>query len=249
MLAFLGIVGYFLKIGLTTTGSAFGPTAQQGDANIRDKGATTSGGGLSNASASDSSGLGGSPVGGGGILPSAGPDEVVVPQSGGGNPNSGTDGAGPNGVGGGTPPQGRAGGPPAPVMRLLVDLRGRLQKNPNDLGALVGIANLYFDAAKYTQAIAYYKRALAIDPANPDTRTDYAIALHGKGDDLTSIHELEAVLAKRPNFPEALFDEGVVANAIGRRSEAIDAFKRFLKVKPDDQRAGDARTALTNLGA
>ncbi|MBD5607147.1 MAG: hypothetical protein IAI48_19000, partial [Candidatus Eremiobacteraeota bacterium] len=34
-LAFLGIVGYFLKVGLGVTGSALGPVAQQGDANIR----------------------------------------------------------------------------------------------------------------------------------------------------------------------------------------------------------------------
>lgn len=238
MLAFLGVVGYFLKIGLGTTGATFGPTAQQGDANIRAIGAPV-------ANASDSAGLTGAPVGGGGILPNAAPGEVVVPQSGGGNPNA----AGPNGVGGGTPVQAAGGGPPAPVMRLLVDLRGRLQKNPNDLAALVSIANLYFDAAKYAQAIQYYKRALAIDPANPDTRTDYATALHGKGDDLIALRELESVLTKRPDFPEALFNQGVVANAIGRRSEAIDAFKHFLKVKPSDQRAGDARQALTNLGA
>ncbi|GAC1444472.1 MAG: hypothetical protein NVSMB59_11120 [Vulcanimicrobiaceae bacterium] len=238
MLAFLGIVGYFLKIGLTTTGSALGPTAQQGDANIRTRGADASG-----AKTPDGAGLGGAPVGGEGILPSAAPGEVVVPQSGGGAVG------GPSAVGGGSPARATAGGPPAPVMRLLVDLRGRLQKNPKDLAALVSIANLYFDAGKFPQAIAYYERALAIDPSNPDTRTDYATALHGKGDDLHALHELESVLAKRPAFPEALFNEGVVANAIGRRTEAIDAFKRFIKVKPNDQRAGDARQALSNLGA
>ena len=229
-LAFLGIVGYFLKIGLGVTGSALGPEVkatapvQQGDSNLQARGA---------------------PVGD--ALPTTAPGEVTVPQSGGGV-GAAPVGA-PNGVGGGTPAQATGGGPPAPVQRLLGDLRERIAKNPNDLAALVNLANLYFDAAKYPQAIVYYKRALALDPANPDTRTDYATALHGKGDDLPAIHELEAVLATRPNFPEALFNEGVVANAIGRRSEAVDAFKHFLKVKPDDQRAGDARQALANLGA
>ncbi|GAC1302266.1 MAG: hypothetical protein NVSMB19_11390 [Vulcanimicrobiaceae bacterium] len=217
-LAFLGIVGYFLKIGLGVTGSALGPEvkavapAQQGDANARAQ---------------------------------VRPGDVIVPQSGG----AGVAVGGPSGVGGGTPAQVTGGGPPAPVQRLLGDLRERLAKNPNDLAALVNLANLYFDAAKYAQAIVYYKRALALDPANPDTRTDYATALHGRGDDLAAIHELEAVLAKRPDFPEALFNQGVVANAIGRRSEAVAAFKRFLRVKPGDARAGDARTALQNLGA
>ena len=214
MVAFLGLVGYLLRIGLGVTGAALGPTAQQGDAEIRATAAPIA------------------------ALPSVDPGDVVVPQTG-----------GANGVGGGPPAAaGAAGAPPAPVQRLLTDLRGRVQRNPKDLGALVNLANLYFDAAKYPQAIEYYKRALALDPQNPDTRTDYATALHGVGDDLASLRELNVVLASHPNFAEALFNEGVVANAIGRRTEAITAFKRFLKVAPGDQRASDARTALQNLG-
>ncbi len=212
-LVFLGIVGYFLRIGLGVTGAALGPTAQQGDSNIRATSAPAD------------------------ALPTTEPGDVVVPQTGG------------NGVGGGTPLPAQAAGPPAPIARLLVDLRGRLQRNPNDLGALVNLADLYFDAGKFAQAIPYYRRAIALDPANPDTRTDYATALHGAGQDLASIHELEAVLASRPGFPEALFNEGIVASAIGRRSEAIGAFKKFLTVAPHDRRTGDARTALQNLGA
>lgn len=223
-LAFLGIVGYFLKIGLGSTGTALGPVAQQGDANIR-------------ASAAPANGD---------ALPSAAPGEVVVPPAGGA---PGAAAGGPNGVGGGTPAQNAAAGPPAPVQRLLVDLRGRLQRNPRDLAAIVDLANLYFDAGKYDRAIPYYERALALDPANPDTRTDYATALHGAGRDLESLRELERVLAANPKFPEALFNEGIVANAIGRRTQAIGAFRAFLKVAPNDQRAGDARTALSNLGA
>ena len=209
-LAFLGVIGYFLKIGLGVTGAALGPTAasvrQQGDANIR---ATPA------------------------------PDEVVVPQTGGG----------PNGVGGGTPAAAAAGGPHAPVQRMLADLRERLQRDPRDLAALVDLANLYFDAAKYDRAIPYYERALALDPGNPDTRTDYATALHGVHRDLEALQQLDTVLAKRPAFVEALFNEGVVANAVGRRSQAIDAFRRFLRAAPNDRRAADARTALGNLGA
>jgi cytochrome c-type biogenesis protein CcmH/NrfG len=152
-------------------------------------------------------------------------------------------------VGGGTPPQAAAGGPPAPVQRMLTDLRGRLQANPKDLAALVGLANLYFDAGKYAQAAAYYERALALDPANPDTRTDYATALHAEDRDLDALAQLQTVLAAHPNFPEALFNVGIVANAIGRRTQAIAAFRTFLRVAPHDQRADDARTALQNLGA
>ena len=215
-LAFLGIVGYFLRSALGVTGSAIGPVGQQGDANIR---VTATAGATA--------------------LATTAPGEVVVPQTGGA----------PNGVGGGTPPQTVAGGPPAPVQRLLTELRGRLQQNPHDLAAIVNLANLYFDAGKYAQSATYYKRALALDPGNPDTRTDYATALHGENLDLDALAQLRLVLAQKPQFPEALFNEGIVANAIGRRTQAIAAFKAFLRVSPHDQRADDARSALQNLGA
>jgi tetratricopeptide (TPR) repeat protein len=204
-LVFLGIIGYFLRIGLGVTGSALGPAAQQGDASLE-----------------------ATPV----------PGEVVVPQTGGGN-----------GVGGGTPARAPAGGPPAPVQRLLTELRGRLAQNPRDVATLVGLAQLYFDAGKFERALPYYRRALALDPRNPDTRTDYAAALHATGSDLAALHQLESVLSEAPNFAPALFNAGIVASSIGRRTQAIAAFQRFLKVAPQDQRADDARTALRSLGA
>jgi hypothetical protein len=237
-LAFLGIIGYFLKTGLGVTGSALGPVSQQGDAEIRASAAPVA-----------------EP------LASTAPNEVVVPQTGGapnevgGGPPSQQNEAGggsvPQGsqVGGGSPPLAAGGGPPAPVQRMLTDLRGRIQANPKDLAAIVSLANLYFDAGKFAQSAGYYKRALELDPENPDTRTDYATALHGENLDLDSLAQLQIVLDKHPQFPEALFNEGIVSNAIGRRTQAIAAFRGFLRVAPHDERAGDARTALSNLGA
>jgi hypothetical protein len=167
------------------------------------------------------------------------PGEVVVPQSGGAP------------VGGGGPAAAPAagGGPPAPVQRMLTELRGRIARNPGDLSALVSLAQLYFDAGKYQQALPYYRRALALDPGNPDTRTDYATVLHATGDDLGALEQLSLVLKERPDFPAALFNRGVVDAAIGRRTDAVESFQRFIKVSPHDAKVDEARTALKNLGA
>lgn len=193
MLAFLGVVGYFLKIGLGVTGAALGPAANGGDVRA-------------------------------------------------------VAGA-PNEVGGGTPPQAAAAGPPPPVQRLLLEMRERLQRNPRDRGALAALASLYFEAGKFTQAVPYYERALAVDPGDAQLRTDFAAALHGAGDDRRALAELETVLARHPADPDALFDSGVVAAALGRRAQATTAFKTFLRVAPRNARAGDARVALHALGA
>jgi len=219
-LLFLGVTGYFLRIGFGTTGSAFGPSgavAQQGDANIRATPAPI---------ATDP------------------PGTFTVPQTGTGPvANSGNALPGQQ-VGGGTP-----GGPPAPVMHAITELRARLARNPKDVAALVALANMEFDAQKFDKADAYYRRALALDPTNPDVRTDDAVALHQTGHDLEALANLDRVLKERPDFPTAVFNRGVVLQAVGRRSDATTAFNHYLKlVGPNDPRAADARAALQQLG-
>jgi tetratricopeptide (TPR) repeat protein len=122
------------------------------------------------------------------------PMGVAVPQSGVAAPG--------NGVGGGTAaPAG--GGPPAPIQRLLTELKGRVLRNPRDREALLGLAQLYSDAGKFAQALPYYRRTLALDPSNPQTRLDYASALHANGDDPAARAELRRILASKPNFAPA----------------------------------------------
>jgi len=135
-------------------------------------------------------------------------------------------------------------------MQELAQLRARLARNPKDLAALVQLGNMEFDAQKFDKAVEYYGRALALDPTNPDVGTDYATALHQSGRDLDALKQLDTVLKERPGFHTALFNRGVVLQAIGRRSDAIADFRAYLKVAgPDDRRAADARAALQQMGA
>ena len=49
-----------------------------------------------------------------------------------------------------------------------------LEKDPNNLQALIGLGNACFDTDRYQEAIDAYSKALSIDPKNPDVRTgDY----------------------------------------------------------------------------
>jgi Flp pilus assembly protein TadD len=170
------------------------------------------------------------------------PDEIAMPQSGVGR------GAALPGqsVGGGGASQG---GPPPEVVRMLTDLRGRLRHNPNDLVALVGLAGLYAEANEPAKAAPLYGRAVALDPTNPQTRTDYAAALHLAGDDPGALRELARVVSAHSDYSPALYEQGVVAANTGNRALAIGAYRRFLAVAPNDPQADDARTALRALGA
>src|SRR5665213_183432 len=212
---FIAIMGYFVKGGLTDSGSAlgYGAPAEQGDARIQATAAP-------DAMVTDP------------------PGTFTVPQTGSGPiaQNSALPG---NTVGGG--------GPPAPVMQELATMRARLKANPNDLAALVTLAGMYYDGGKFDQAAVYDKRALALDPGNPDVRTDYATALHQTGHDLDALAQLDTVLRQRPKFVQALYNRGVILASIGRRTDAVEAFRQFVTVAPNDPRVPDARTQMTDL--
>jgi tetratricopeptide (TPR) repeat protein len=233
---FLGIMGYFLRIGFATTGSAFGPQAQpheQGDARI----AATP---VPESAPTDPPGTVDIPQSGTG--PVADNPPVTSGDVSGGEPGPAS---GPNALPPGNPTGG--GGPPAPVMQILSQLKARVARNPRDIGALVELGNLYFDASKFDQAVGYYKSALALDPTNPEVRNDEAAALHASGHDLDALREVDRVLAERPNFPQALFNRGIVLGSMGRRSDAVLAYREFLKVAPKDPHAADAQTAIKEL--
>jgi hypothetical protein len=167
------------------------------------------------------------------------PGTFTVPQTGNG-PIAQTSALPGNAVGGG--------GPPAPVMQELAAMRARLRANPNDLAALVTLAGMYFDAGRFDQAAIYDRRALALDPGNPDVRTDYATALHQTGHDLEALAQLDMVLKARPAFVQALYNRGVILASIGRRTDAITAFQHFIAVAPNDPRVPDARSTIADLG-
>ncbi len=215
---FIGVMGYFVKEGLGNSGTALGTGAGPAEQGDARIAATPA------------------PV----AIVTDPPGTFTVPQTG-----TGPAAAAPSSLPGQTV---GGGGPPAPVVQELTELRARLKANPNDLAALVALSNMFFDAGKFDAAIGYYTRALALDPGNPDVRTDYATALHQTGHDLESLKQLDAVLAERPKFLQAMFNRGVVLRAIGRRTDAVTAFKAFIAAAPNDPRVSDAKSNIGELG-
>jgi len=219
-LLFVGVMGYFVKEGLGNNGTALGYGAAAAPAEQGD----------ARIAATPA------PV----AIVTDPPGTFTVPQTGTGPAAAPPASLPGQAVGGG--------GPPAPVMQELEALRARLKANPNDLAAIVGLSDMYFDAGKFDQAIGFYTRALALDPTNPDVRTDYATALHQTGHDLEALKQLDIVLSQRPKFLQALYNRGVVLRSIGRRTDAIAAFHAFVAAAPNDPRVPDAKTNITDLG-
>jgi len=92
-------------------------------------------------------------------------------------------------------------------IAALQQLSARDPKNP-DYPAQ--IANLYYDAGQYAQAVEYYQQSLNLRPQDPNVETDLATCYHYLGQDDKSLALLDNVLSYNPGFTQAKFNKGIV---------------------------------------
>ena len=171
-----------------------------------------------------------------------GPADIMAGVSGGDAP-AGDGAAGPADGGMGDAPRRM----PQQIMQMVQAYKAALAKNPNDLEALIGLANLEFDSGQWDKAIDYYSRAIAIDSKNADVRVDRAIAYHATGKNDIARKELLQVTRERPTHKNAWLNLGVVNRDLGDRAEAIRAWERFLELDPQGEHAASVRQEIANL--
>ena len=85
-----------------------------------------------------------------------------------------------------------------------------LRKDPNNLQALIGVGNLYFDTKQDLLAIENYRKALAIDPANANVRTDMAVCYRRSGNPDQAIEELKKAISTSPRHAQSRYNLGVI---------------------------------------
>ncbi|RJQ52196.1 MAG: hypothetical protein C4521_10805 [Actinobacteria bacterium] len=141
------------------------------------------------------------------------------------------------------------------------ELEARLKADPKDFGAAKELGDLYWDSgAGYVQskdvtsaanyfmlAAQSYEKALKLQPANDNVRTDRATALYYSGDAEQAKKELRLVLKKTPSHANALFNLGLISKDTGDSEGAKWAWERYLKVEPNGDRAAQVKQDLPQL--
>lgn len=163
----------------------------------------------------------------------AGPADIMA---------GGSGATGGGGMAGGAPQQ-----MPAQIMQMVQGYKAALAKNPKDIEAIIGLANLEFDSGQWEKAIDYYTQALAIDATNADVRVDRAIAYHATGQNDVSKKELLQVIREKPDHKNAWLNLGVVSREMGDHAGAVRAWEKYLELDPQGEHAADVRQELTTL--
>jgi Tfp pilus assembly protein PilF len=99
----------------------------------------------------------------------------------------------------------------------------------------LGIA--FWKQGKQDDAIAEYRKAIAITPQYADIHFFLANALLVQGKSIEAADEYRTTLALRPDFRYAHTNLGMALRKNGQIEEAITEFKEGLRLVPDDYRA------------
>lgn len=134
--------------------------------------------------------------------------------------------------------------PPAPAgdgepIRLnavaeIENYREILRKDPNNLQALIGIGNLYFDTKQDLLAIENYRKALSMDPTNTNVRTDMAICYRRSGNPAQAVEELKKAISTTPRHAQSRYNLGLILIHDMRDIDGgIKAWEALLENVPD----------------
>ena len=109
-----------------------------------------------------------------------------------------------------------------------------LKKDPNNLQALIGLGNYYYQTNRDGDAIPLFEKALELDPFNPNIRTDLAVCLRRAGKHDRAITELKKVISGNPRHYQSRYNLGVILIQDKKDLEGgIRAWEGILENIPD----------------
>ncbi len=133
-------------------------------------------------------------------------------------------------------------------MQKLQGYKDQLQKNPEDMEALVFLANANFDIQRYENAEKLFLRILKINPNNLHVRTDLASVYRNLGHSDKAVDALNIVLSLNPNHEIALYNIGIILlNDKEDFVAAADAWERLVRINPKDPLAEALREKVKEI--
>lgn len=112
-------------------------------------------------------------------------------------------------------------------------LEARLNQNPRDVEALVGLGRFYLQTGQMPKAIEFYKRALEVDSNNVSALSGMAMILAQAGHSDQALMLFDRALAINPQVPMALLFKGRILYEDKRDyAGAIANWEQFLRIMP-----------------
>ena len=127
-------------------------------------------------------------------------------------------------------------------VNALKAVAERETTNPNPR---VELANLYFDAERFDEAIKWYEAALKINGNDVNVSTDLGVSYYYTNNPDKAIEQLDRSLAIDPKHTKTLLNIGIVKAFAKQDLEgASKAWQQVIQLAPDSPEGQAARRAL-----
>jgi len=151
------------------------------------------------------------------------------------------------------PAEGTGTARPAPPLldeARVQSLMTVIKNDPKNAGAALQLANTYFDAEQFTDAIKWYEESFRLDPSNPDASTDLGVSYYYTGQADRALQQFERSLKLNSRHTKTLLNQGIVL-AFGKQDlmGAQAAWKQVVALAPDSPEGQAARRALEGITA
>lgn len=139
--------------------------------------------------------------------------------------------------------------PPAIIDENRVQtLRAIAERDEKNVESRVQLGNLYYDGARYDQAIQWYEQALKLDANNADVSTDLGVSYYQTNQPDKALEQFEHSLKVNPRHVKTLLNIGVVRAFAKQDLEgATKAWKQVVELAPGTQEARVAQRALETI--
>jgi len=120
--------------------------------------------------------------------------------------------------------------------------------DPKNTEARVQLANTYFDAERYAEAIKWYEEALKLDPKNVNASTDLGVSYYYTNQPDRALQQFEYSLSIDPKHTKTLLNQGIV-RAFGKQDldGASASWQKVVELAPDSEEGRAAKRALDSM--
>ena len=127
-------------------------------------------------------------------------------------------------------------------------LKSVAENQPANAQPRVELANLYFDAERYDDAIAWYQDALKLTPNDVNVSTDLGVCYYYTNQPDKALLQLSHSLSIDPKHTKTLLNIGIV-KAFGKQDleGATAAWQQVVALGPDTPEGQAAKRALDTL--
>lgn len=123
--------------------------------------------------------------------------------------------------------------------KSIVYAKKILAKFPAFESALYMIGDSYLQKEEYQLAMDYLARAIMVAPNNADYLFKYSHTIRMLGDKKTSLHLLDMLTQKFPNYAKAYYARGNMQIEEGNESAALESFKMAFSLNSKNEKFED----------